>query len=113
MDGFDKRTFITRNNPLSVKSLISFLEVEVKVEYIEEIKDFLHLSKVSDEKELTDHFIVKLSGQEVLIYNETVERFAQNPEVYRFTIDIEQLINLMDQTISLGVAIIKSNLSNY
>lgn len=112
MDTFNLEAFTKKNNQFSVKSLLSFLEVEVKENYFEEIEYFLNNSKIGDEKELTDHFIVKVNHLEVLIYNETVERFAQNPSEYRFVIDIAQLLFLISQKMSHGIDRVKSNFSN-
>ena len=112
MDTFNLEAFIKKNNELSVKSLLSFLEVEVKDNYFKEIEYFLNNSKIGDEKELTDHFIVKVNPLEVLIYNETVERFAQNPCEYRFVINIAQLLFLISQKMSYGNDRMKSYFGN-
>lgn len=112
MYSFNLEAFTKKNNQFSIKSLLSFLEVEVKENYFKDIEGFLNTSKQGEIKELTDHFIEKINDQEVLIYSETVEKFAQDPSKYRFVIDITQLQFLISQKISHGIDSLKSKYSN-
>ncbi|GMK47066.1 hypothetical protein PghCCS26_41960 [Paenibacillus glycanilyticus] len=42
------------------------------------------------------------------MYNETLERFAQNPEEYRIEIEIDQLLFLINQKMLHGMSRIRS-----
>lgn len=108
MDTFNLESFIKKNSSVAIKCLLSFLDVEIKRSSFEDIENFLKTAYEGEDKELTDHFIVKLNLLEVLIYNETIERFAQNPTEYRFIIDIAQLLYLINKKMSDGIESIKA-----
>jgi hypothetical protein len=111
LDTFNYGAFIEKHNLIAVEMLLSFLDVEINDDdFNKEIEVFLNTSKIGDEKELTDHFIEKINPQEVLIYNETTEMFAQNPSQYRFVIDISQLQFLINQKMLFGIDDLKAKL---
>ncbi|MUT64644.1 hypothetical protein [Paenibacillus sp. NEAU-GSW1] len=113
MGTFNYGTFIEKYNRIALEMLLSFLDVEINDDdFNKEIKYFLNDSKIGEKKELGDHFIEKINLQEVLIYNETAEMFAQNPSQYRFVIDIAQLVFLINQKMVLGIEDLRAKLCN-
>lgn len=112
----EMKKFIKKNSEFAIGMLLMFLDTEIKEYTILEINKFLLNSEKRETLEGSDFMVVKEKLNEVIIFSESNEEHAMNPEKLRINISIPLLQFFMNRLIEIGYDNLQEeiiNLSDY